>query len=76
MARESEPLLNSKGTIVFRKGGTTLVYSRFSKYRGFGIYSMKRTGGRRKMFITKANAEWSGLPKPTFRMKFLYDYGF
>jgi hypothetical protein len=26
------------------------------KYRGFGVYSMKKTGGRRKLFTTRAIA--------------------
>jgi hypothetical protein len=30
--------------------------SPLSKYRGFSVYSMKKTGGRRKLFITGANA--------------------
>ncbi len=28
--------------------------SPLSKYRGFGVYSMNKTGGRRKTFITTA----------------------
>jgi hypothetical protein len=28
-----------------------LAESPLSKYRGFGMYSMNKTGGRRKMFI-------------------------
>ncbi len=30
--------------------------SPLSKYRGLGVYSMKKTGGRMKMFIIRANA--------------------
>jgi hypothetical protein len=34
-------------------------YSPLSKCRGFSVYSMNKTGGRRKMFITRANsASW------------------
>jgi hypothetical protein len=39
-----------------------------NKYRGFGVYSMNKTGGRRKVFITRANAG------PFFGVKFLYDF--
>jgi hypothetical protein len=38
-ARESESLLNRKGTVVFRKEATRTL----SKYRGFGVYSMNKT---------------------------------
>jgi hypothetical protein len=31
------------------------LYSRLTKYWDFGVYSMNKTGGRRKMFITRAN---------------------
>jgi hypothetical protein len=36
---------------VERKQGTGV----HSKYMGFGVYSMKKTGDRRKMLITRAN---------------------
>jgi hypothetical protein len=41
-ARGFEPLLRRVGTL--------------SIYRGFGVYSMNKTGGRRTMFIIRANA--------------------
>ncbi len=39
------------------------MYSKYSKYWGFDVYSMNKTGGGRKMFITRANEAG-------------YDYGF
>jgi hypothetical protein len=44
--------------IVFIKSkqGLKKVLSPLSKNRGFGVYSMNKTRGRRKMFITRAKA--------------------
>jgi hypothetical protein len=39
---------------MYTKEGT--MQSPLSKYRGFSVYSMNKTGRRRKMFITRANA--------------------
>jgi len=37
---------------MYRKEGTRVP---FSKYKGFGVYSMNKTWDRRKMFITREN---------------------
>ncbi len=59
--------------------------SPLSKYRGLGVYSMNRTQGRRKVFITKVNAAsrlsycsvpFKPLSSPFFGLKMLYDFGF
>jgi hypothetical protein len=47
-----EQLLKREGTFVSKKEGTRVP----SLYRGFGVYSMKKLGGRRKMCITRAKA--------------------
>ncbi len=47
----SQPLLR-RYYCVQERGGQ----SQISKYRGFVVYSMIKTGGRRKMFKTRANA--------------------
>ncbi len=62
---DDEPLLTLTGamsrcsrekvlmcTVVHIRGN----WSPLSKYRGFSVYSMNKLGGRRKMFITKANS--------------------
>ncbi len=48
----SEHLFNREGIIVYRKEVNRVP---LYKYRGFGVYSMKKTRGRRKKFITRAN---------------------
>jgi hypothetical protein len=48
-------MLKREVTVVYRKEGTT-VYSPLSKYRGFGVYSMNKTGSRREIFITMESA--------------------
>jgi hypothetical protein len=62
--KDDEALLNLTGAMsrcsrekvlmctVHRRGNS----SPLSKYRGFSVYSMNITGGRRKMFKTRANA--------------------
>ncbi len=57
---ESRPLLNRAGPMYFyflyylvQKRGDL---SPFPKYRGFGVYSMNKAGGGRKMAITRASA--------------------
>jgi hypothetical protein len=66
--------------VLYTKEGTIVP---LSKYRGFGVYSMDKTGGRWKMFITRTNAaSWlssgsspsQSLLKP-FKVKLLNDYG-
>jgi hypothetical protein len=53
-------------------------------YRGFGIYSMTKTGGRRKIFLTRAKAAsnlaadqhlLSPCLSPFFGVKFHFNYG-
>jgi hypothetical protein len=48
-----EPLLKREGTFVDRREGTR---SPSLNTGGVGVYSMNKTGGRRKVFITRANA--------------------
>jgi hypothetical protein len=52
--KDDEPLLNREGRVlcVHKRG----IWSPLSKNTGFDAYSMNKTGGRRKMFITRANA--------------------
>ncbi len=50
---ESEPLLNRKGTIGYRKEGTRVPSC---IYRGFGVYSMNKNRRHMNAFITRANA--------------------
>ncbi len=51
-------------------------YSPLSKYRGFSVYSMNKTGGRREMFNTRANAELlSTFLSPFFGVKLLFTKG-
>jgi hypothetical protein len=49
---ESEHLLKREGTFVYTKEGTRVL----SQNTVFAVYSMKKTGGRRKMLITRTNA--------------------
>jgi hypothetical protein len=52
--------------------------------RTFSVYSINKTGGRRKMFITRANLAnlsvaqhlLSPFSSPFFGVNLLYDYGF
>ncbi len=46
-------MFKREGAYVFAKEGTRVP---FSKFRGFTVYSMNKTGGRVKMFKTRANA--------------------
>ncbi len=90
---DDEPLLNLKGAMsrCSREGDYVLCTQKrelesplYSKYRGFSVYSMNKTGGRRKMCKWANAASWLGscwapsqsLLKPFFRVKWLYDYGF
>jgi hypothetical protein len=43
-------------TYIHKRGNYRLPLEPLSKYRGFSVYSMNKTVGRRKMFITRANA--------------------
>ncbi len=74
-----EPLLKREGTCVYTKEGTT---SPLSKYRGFRVYSMNKTGGRRKMFITTVHsanaASWLSscwAPSQSLLFFFFFYYG-
>jgi hypothetical protein len=78
----SEHLLERAGTTVHKKRGNQ---SHFNKFRGFGVYSMNKTGGRRKIFITRTtgqvdlainNVQHFLSPlysSPLFGVKFIYD---
>jgi hypothetical protein len=51
MATGSEQLFKSEAT-----QKRELQLSPLSKYSEFGVYSMKKTGGRRRMFISSSGA--------------------
>ncbi len=51
--RGHEPQLKREGAYVYTKEGARVPSLNM---RGFRVYSMNKTGGRRKMFITRANA--------------------
>jgi hypothetical protein len=61
---------------VYTKEGTRVP----SLYTGVWCVPMNKTGGKRKMFITRANADAQHLlgpfSSPFFGVKLLYDYGF
>ncbi len=64
-----------------KKGGTIVPYLR----TGVGVYSMNKTGGRRKMYIAREMRQVGSaaarsflvpcISMPFFGVKLLYDYG-
>ncbi len=80
----SQGSMNSATALLSR--GSVLLYSNVyrtvSKFRGLRVYSMNKTGGRRKLFLTSANvACWgsryslSTFSRPCFGVKPVYNYG-
>jgi hypothetical protein len=75
--RGYEPLIKREGTYVYTKEGT--IESPLQIQGGLGVYSMNKTGGRRKMFVTRLSScsePYQPLLKPPFfGVKLLYEYG-
>jgi hypothetical protein len=76
---ESEPLLNRAGALFFCS-----VLCIISKYKGFGVYSMNKTGrpqtlcvtGRiQKVELAAAQHLLSVYSSPCLGVKFVYNYG-